>query len=65
MELCLKIMLKSVRYGNFRLYYKCEDPEITHLSFADDLIAFMAGSLGQLVASMTILKSLRITRGYK
>lgn len=43
MELFNQIMMKSVRPGKCLLHHKCSDPQITHLSFADDLIAFMHG----------------------
>lgn len=43
MELFTYIMHKSLRAGKYKLHYKWEDPIITYLSFADDLIAFMGG----------------------
>lgn len=40
MELFAQIMDKSVSDEKFKLYYRCEKPVITHLSFVHDLIDF-------------------------
>lgn len=50
-------MHKSIRTGEFKLHYRCEDPLITHLFFIDDLIAFMGGDTGTMGVFMDNLKT--------
>lgn len=39
----MQIVQKSVKDGNFKLQYKCEEFHITRLSFVEDVLAFMNG----------------------
>lgn len=43
MEILNQILKNKVRDGAYKLHYKCKDPQVTHLCFADDLLAFFHG----------------------
>lgn len=42
-ELFFDLLRKEVEIRNFKLHHQRKDPFITHLSFIDDLIAFLNG----------------------
>uniref|UniRef100_A0A0D3CH72 Reverse transcriptase domain-containing protein n=1 Tax=Brassica oleracea var. oleracea TaxID=109376 RepID=A0A0D3CH72_BRAOL len=44
MEALSKFLENVVGEGKVRLHPQCEDPQITHLLFADDLLIFSDGS---------------------
>ena len=44
MEALSKILEKAAVQGKIKLHPKCEDPKVTHLLFADDLLIFSDGS---------------------
>ena len=50
---------------DFRLDYhhKCRDAKLTHLSFADDLLIFIDGSISSLQAVLQILKEFELRSG--
>lgn len=41
MDLFSQIMARAVHDGDYKLHHRCKNPVITHISFTDDLIAFM------------------------
>lgn len=59
MELLIDSMLAHVKEGKFHLHYICKNPMMTHLAFADDVIAFLKGDLGttQSLREILYLKS--------
>lgn len=42
-ELFVGLLKREALPGNFQLHYICKDPMIAHLSFVDNLIAFLNG----------------------
>lgn len=44
MEVLSSLLEKAVEAGDIRLHPLCDDPRITHLLFADDLLIFTDGS---------------------
>ena len=55
MEVLSKILEKAVEDGKIRLYPKCEDPLITHLLFADDLLVFSNGTRHSLTGIFSVM----------
>lgn len=49
--------------GNFLFHYRCKDPEITHLSSADDSIAFLRGDRGTTQSFTRVLQDFRLCSG--
>lgn len=54
-ELFVQI-IKSVNEERYKLYYRCIEPEMTHLLFEDDLITFMSGDTDTVICSRDILE---------
>jgi len=48
MEMLAQLLEQKVRDGSLSLHYRCNNPVVTHLCFADDLIAFMQVDLNLL-----------------
>ncbi|CAA7020439.1 unnamed protein product [Microthlaspi erraticum] len=53
----MSLMLnKAAKARVFRFHSGCEDQELTHLSFADDLLIFLDGSLNSVQGVFSVLK---------
>ncbi|XP_013608037.1 uncharacterized protein LOC106423221 [Brassica napus] len=55
MEALSKILEKAAVEGKIKLHPKCEDPRVTHLLFADDLLVFLDGSHSSLAGISNVM----------
>lgn len=62
-ELFSDLLRKEVKMGNYKLYHKGKDPVITHLFFADDLIAFLNGDRAIVECITRVLQEFRRSSG--
>lgn len=63
MELFAKVVRKEIVQGNFKLHHRCKDPNMIHLAFADDLIAFLNGDRGTIECFSRVLQEFRSCTG--
>lgn len=63
MEVLSKILEKAVEDGKIRLHLKCEDPLITHLLFADDLLVFSDGTRHSLTGISSVMDDFKRISG--
>ncbi|CAA7013480.1 unnamed protein product [Microthlaspi erraticum] len=63
MDILSKLLDKAVSNGSIRPHPLCEDPLITHLSFADDVLIFFDGSEDSLRGILQVLKVFEGTSG--
>ena len=65
MDVLSKMLDKGAVNQVFKPHPSCEDPLITHLSFADDVLIFFDGSEESLAGIMSILEEFRMVSGLK
>lgn len=63
MEILHELLKKKVQDGHYKLHYRCKDPIITHLGFADDLIAFFHGDGNSAKALAEVLQEFKVCTG--
>ena len=63
MEILNKIFVQAARSGTYELHPKCADPMITHLCFADDLLAFFTGTVKSATSLNGILNQFKLCTG--
>lgn len=63
MEVLSKLLEKAAGNDNFRLHPNCEDPRLTHLLFADDLLVFSDGSRHSLSGITSVLADFKEMSG--
>lgn len=65
MDVLYKMLDKGAVDQVFRPHPSCEDPLITHLSFADDVLIFFDGSEESLAGIMSILEEFKAVSGLR
>ncbi|XP_013630775.1 PREDICTED: uncharacterized protein LOC106336482 [Brassica oleracea var. oleracea] len=61
---CLSHMLNNAaRQNRFRYHTNCSPPKLTHLSFADDLLIFIDGSINSVQQVLQVLKEFEMRYG--
>lgn len=63
MELLSDLMKRKVMEGKYMLHSRCNKPVITHLAFADDLMAFMKGDTITARGLKEVLTEFKISTG--
>ncbi|XP_010418986.1 PREDICTED: uncharacterized protein LOC104704630 [Camelina sativa] len=63
MDILSKQLDESVTRGTFQPHPKCQQPLITHLSFADDILVFFDGGENSLVEILRILTQFKASSG--
>ena len=61
MEALSKTLEQASREGRIKLHPKCEEPRVTHLLFADDLLVFSDGSRTSLVGISAVMLELSMS----
>ena len=62
----LSLMLKKAAADNkFKYHYKCKETKLTHLSFADDLLIFIDGSMESVQHVLMVLREFELRSGLK
>lgn len=59
----LETVRKATNNHQFRLHPKCDDPRLTHLLFADDLLVFSDGSRHSLTGITSVLHDFKLMSG--
>lgn len=63
---CLSFMLNNAAaQGNFQYHSKCSKMKLTHLSFADDLLIFIDGSLESVQNVLQVLHQFEQRSGWR
>ncbi|XP_010527495.1 PREDICTED: uncharacterized protein LOC104804825 [Tarenaya hassleriana] len=65
MEILTRILDRSATEGRLSLHYRCINPMITHLSFADDVMIFTQGDLSSLSEVRRILTEFGVISGLR
>lgn len=61
---CLSLMLnQEARSGRLSYHHRCEKTKLTHLSFADDLLIFVDGSIESVQTVLQILHDFELRSG--
>lgn len=61
---CLSRMLNAAaRHSQFNYHTNCASTKLTHLSFADDLLIFIDGSIGSVQHVLQVLKEFKLRSG--
>ena len=56
MNVLSHILKKAARQNGFKFHSQCKSTKLTHLSFADDLLIFIDGSIGSVQHVLQVLK---------
>lgn len=63
MEALSKLLDAAAREGKFGLHPQCQNPLLTHLLFADDLLLFSDGSTSSMVGISEVLSQFKSMSG--